>query len=60
MGDDKVKSFSESENIPILMEIPFDRKIAEAYSKGQLIVDVLDGWREKFQELFHQIKKIVK
>ena len=60
MGDDRVKEFSEKEGIPILMEIPFDRKIAEAYSRGELIVDVLDGWKEKFQELFYRITEIAK
>ena len=60
MGDDRVKAFAEKENIPILMEIPFDRGIAEAYSRGELIVDAMEGWRIKFQELFHHIQEIVK
>jgi MinD superfamily P-loop ATPase len=31
MGTDHVKRYAHEENIPVLMEIPFDRKIAEAY-----------------------------
>ncbi|MBU1712749.1 MAG: ATP-binding protein [Proteobacteria bacterium] len=58
MGDDKVKIYAEKENLPILMEIPFDRKIAEAYSRGEMIVDVMPEWKEKFLELYHQIEEM--
>jgi MinD superfamily P-loop ATPase len=56
VGDEKVKAYAEKENLPVLMEIPFDRKIAEAYSKGQMIVDVMPEWRNKFLDLYDQIK----
>jgi MinD superfamily P-loop ATPase len=51
MGDHQVKAYAEQENIPVLMEIPFDRRIAEAYSKGALIVDVLPEWKNEFKAL---------
>jgi MinD superfamily P-loop ATPase len=56
VGDGKVKAYAEEENLPVLMEIPFDRRIAEAYSKGQMIVDVMPEWRNKFLDLYDQIK----
>jgi MinD superfamily P-loop ATPase len=58
VGDEKVKAYAVDENLPILMEIPFDRRIAEAYSRGDMIVDVMPEWKEKFQELYEKIKKI--
>jgi MinD superfamily P-loop ATPase len=58
MGDDQVKIYAEKENLPILMEIPFDRKIAEAYSRGEMIVDVMPEWKEKFLKLHHQIEEM--
>ncbi len=58
MGDDEVKKYAEKENLPILMEIPFDRKIAETYSKGQLIVRAMPEWKEKFLSLYHKIKEL--
>ena len=58
MGDDKVKIYAEKENLPILMEIPFDRKIAEAYSRGDMIVEVMPEWKDKFLKLYHQIEKM--
>lgn len=59
-GDDKVKSYAEQENLPILMEIPFDRGIAEAYSRGELLIEVIPQWKEKFVELYCRIEGIVK
>jgi MinD superfamily P-loop ATPase len=58
MGDDQVRVYAEQEDIPILMEIPFDRRIAEAYSRGDMVVDVMPEWKEKFLELYHSIEKI--
>ncbi|MFO7667627.1 MAG: ATP-binding protein [Desulfobacterales bacterium] len=58
MGDDKVKIYAEKEKLPILMEIPFDRKIAEAYSRGEMIVEVMPEWKEKFLNLYHQIEEM--
>ncbi len=59
MGDDGVKSYAIEEDIPVLLEIPFDRKIAEAYSRGQLIVECLPEWKDRFAELYSKIRKIV-
>jgi len=59
MGDGKVKNYAEKEGVPVLMEIPFDRKIAEAYSRGEMIVDVMPEWRERFKKLYHNIEEIV-
>lgn len=56
MGDDRVRDYALKEKIPILMEIPFDRKIAEQYSKGQLIAEVWPEWKEIFRELFQKIQ----
>ena len=58
MGDDQVRVYAEQEGLPILMEIPYDRRIAEAYSRGDMVVDVMPEWKEKFLELYHRIEKI--
>lgn len=55
IGDQKVKEYAESMGIPILMEIPFERQIAEAYTSGKLIVDALPEYKEKFHDLFNRI-----
>ncbi|BBO75270.1 cobyrinic acid a,c-diamide synthase [Desulfosarcina widdelii] len=59
LGDDKVKDYAQSEGVPILMEIPFDRQIAESYSRGEMFVQVLPEWRTRFRNLVEQIKTLV-
>jgi len=59
MGDDQVQAYAEREDILVLLEIPFDRKIAEAYSKGELMVAAMPEWRERFISLHQKIKKMV-
>ena len=58
LGDDQVREYALAMNLPILMEIPFDRQIAEAYSRGNMIVDVMPEWKAKFLGLYEKIKKI--
>ncbi|WP_035273495.1 ATP-binding protein [Desulfogranum japonicum] len=59
LGTDDVKEYARSEGIPVLMEIPFDRKIAEAYSHGKTMVEELPEWAGKFQNLYTQIERLV-
>ncbi len=44
---------------PIVMEIPFDKRIAELYSRGAPFVEELPEWRERFQDLLARIKREV-
>ncbi|MFH0784941.1 MAG: ATP-binding protein [Pseudomonadota bacterium] len=59
IGDRKVFDYAEEENIPVLLTIPFDRRIAEAYSRGRNIVEEFPEWREQFLELFRKIEAII-
>ena len=59
IGDRGVYDYCEKMNLPILMEIPYDRKIAELYSRGIPFVEKMPEWRSKFQELHEKIKEIV-
>lgn len=59
IGDEKVKKFCDQKNIPVLMEILEERLIAEAYSRGQMIIDVVPEYNAKFQDLFRRIKSIL-
>ncbi len=51
VGDGRVRSYCEAEGIRILAELPDDRRAAEAYSRGRLLVDVLPEWRTRFESL---------
>jgi MinD superfamily P-loop ATPase len=59
LGDGKTKEYADEMNLPILMEIPFSREIAEAYSRGEMLVDVMPEWKNRFLELHDKIKQIV-
>ncbi len=59
IGDNGVMDYASQEGLPILMEIPFDRKIAEAYSRGRLVIEEMPEWREKFVQLYQGIESLV-
>lgn len=51
IGDDKVISYCENNNIPIIARIPNDRKITDLYSDGKLLY-------KKIPEVKDQLEKI--
>ncbi len=59
IGDRGVYDFCEKQDIPIMMEIPFDRRIAELYSRGIPFVEEMPEWRQKFIDLVGQIGEVV-
>jgi len=59
MGDDEVKKYAHQMGLPVLMEIPFDRRIAEVYSRGELLVGVMPEYREKFIGLYRRIEEMI-
>jgi len=52
-----VNQYCKDENIEIIFEVNDDRKIAEAYSIGNMIIDVLPEYKKKFVDLFEKISK---
>jgi len=59
IGTYETERYLEGKNIPILMEIPFDRRIAELYSKGIPFVTELSEYREIFKQVWRRIEEIV-
>ena len=59
IGDDKVFAYAREEGLPVLLTIPFERGIAEAYSRGETIIEALPQWRAKFLQLFADIEALV-
>jgi MinD superfamily P-loop ATPase len=56
LGDHSVQEYAAAHNLPILLEIPFSKNIAELYSRGTLLVEAEPEWAVTFQELFRSIK----
>jgi MinD superfamily P-loop ATPase len=60
MGDVGVDEYCATEKIPILMRIPLERRIAEAISEGQSLVEALPGYRILFRDLYRAIEEQVR
>jgi MinD superfamily P-loop ATPase len=59
IGDDAVEVYCSSESIPLLMKIPWDRRIAEGYSRGEPVVAVSPELKQQFQNLYATITSAV-
>jgi len=58
MGDDQTRDYCRERGIDILAEIPDDRQVAEAYSRGVLACEALPKYRQLFEHLLDKIKSI--
>ncbi len=59
MGDRKVYEYLEKKEIPLLMEIPLDRKIAELYSRGEIFAMKMPEWKAKFADMVREIEEMI-
>ena len=57
IGDRGVYDYCERQGIPIMMEIPFDRRIAELYSNGIPFVEAMPEWKQRFTDLLGLIQE---
>ncbi len=55
VGDDRVHAFCKETGVPVLLEIPDDLRIAEAYSRGILMLDALPEYHGLFKPLMQGI-----
>jgi MinD superfamily P-loop ATPase len=59
IGDDRVDRYARREGVEILARIPDDRRIAEAYSRGDIIAKALPEHAERFAALYDRIAEEV-
>lgn len=59
VGDNRVYEYCEEKGIPILLEIPYERRIAELYSRGIPFSKEMPEWKEKLRTLFTTARKLV-
>ncbi len=59
VGDRGVEAFCQAEHVPILMRIPIERRIAEAYSEGVPLVEELPTYRERFRALYSDVARVL-
>ena len=58
IGDNEVEKYCEREGISIVLTIPWDRKIAEAYSTGIPLREALPDFQNKFSQLYKTIERL--
>lgn len=57
MGDEGVVQYCRREGIDVAMKIPNQRRVAEAYSRGRMMTDVMPEYAGQFHELYHRISR---
>lgn len=60
LGDNETEKYCQSENIEVLLRIPFDRRVAQMYSQGNIIIRAIPHLKDDFREMYKRIKGIVK
>jgi MinD superfamily P-loop ATPase len=54
-GDDEVEKYCKTENIEVPLKLLDDRRIAQAYSTGQMIIDVLPEYKKLFDDFVQKV-----
>jgi MinD superfamily P-loop ATPase len=60
LGDYQARAYCAAGQIRILAEIPDDRRIAEAYSRGQMACEAIPEYGSLFSQLLSDIGREVK
>jgi MinD superfamily P-loop ATPase len=58
-GDEKVGDYCRTTGLPILAEIPYQRRSAEAYSRGEIIAQTVPGQFDQFVDLAESVENLV-
>jgi MinD superfamily P-loop ATPase len=55
-GEDReVESLCKAKGVPVLLKVPFDRKVAEVYAKGGTLLEAMPELAERLNEVFFEI-----
>jgi MinD superfamily P-loop ATPase len=55
IGNNEVYQYLQSENIPLLLEIPFDKEIARKYSNGRIVCESMPFLEKELLEISEKI-----
>ncbi|MBO8126071.1 MAG: P-loop NTPase [Firmicutes bacterium] len=58
-GDRRIEEYCRAEKIPILLKIPFNRRLAALYARGGCIVEEYPEWKETFRDLWQRLQREV-
>ncbi len=60
LGDDGVRRYCAAQRLEIVLELPNDRRIAEAYARGDLLIDTVAGLEDKLGAAWKRIVDAVR
>jgi MinD superfamily P-loop ATPase len=58
LGDSGVRDLCERRGVPVLLDIPFDRDLAEAYAQGRPAVEADGRWLPVFRDLWDRLAEL--
>jgi len=58
-GNEDARTFCRERGVEILAEIPDDRRVAEAYSRGEMAVNAVPGFERMFLSLWDALRRSV-
>jgi MinD superfamily P-loop ATPase len=58
LGDARVDEFCQSEGIPVLMRVPFERTIAEGVARGKTLIEIYPEYGDQFRKMFTKIETL--
>lgn len=59
-GDGRVALHCAREGVPLLAELPDDRRVAEAYARGRLVLDAVPGFAASLDGLWQAVTGLVR
>jgi len=59
VGDAHTEDYCRAEDIPVLMTIPLDERIARSYSRGVPLLEALPEYRQRFLDLYARVAELV-
>lgn len=57
LDDAATERYCRQEGIPVLLKIPFDRRIAACYARGGLLAEEFPEWKQRFKDLWKEIER---
>jgi MinD superfamily P-loop ATPase len=58
-GDERVDEFCQTEGFPILLQVPFERAIAEGIARGRTLTEIHPEYAHRFRQMMIQIAALL-
>ncbi|KPL06444.1 (4Fe-4S)-binding protein [bacterium SM23_57] len=55
-NNELIYKFCQKKHVDLIAEIPDDRRIATAYSRGEILIDTLPEYKVQFADILHKIE----